>query len=90
MDGSRLGEPRCRAKDPREHEIAAIEFPQDPDDPHINDDVQFGVTKVLMGDYIRHDEPHASGSTSSVPWYSLDHTYVMEPGEAVLPKPPIK
>jgi catechol 1,2-dioxygenase len=62
----------------------------DPDDPHIDDDVQFGVTKALMGDYIRHDEPRPSGSTGSVPWYSLDHTYVMEPGETVLPKPPIK
>jgi catechol 1,2-dioxygenase len=62
----------------------------DPDDPHIDDDVQFGVTKVLMGDYVRHDTPHPSGSTASVPWYSLDYTYVMEPGEMVLPKPPIK
>jgi len=62
----------------------------DPGDPHIHNDVQFGVTKALMGDYIRHDERHPSGSTASVPWYSLDHTYVMEPGETVLPKPPIK
>jgi catechol 1,2-dioxygenase len=61
----------------------------DPDDPHIDDDVQFGVTKALMGNYIRHDEPHPSGSTAAVPWYSLDHTYVMERGETVLPKPPI-
>jgi catechol 1,2-dioxygenase len=62
----------------------------DPDDPHIDDDVQFGVTKTLLGDYVRHEEPHPSGSTASSPWYSLDHTYVMEPGETVLPKPPIK
>jgi catechol 1,2-dioxygenase len=62
----------------------------DPDDPHIDDDVQFGVTKALMGDYVRHDQPHPSGSTAAVPWYSLDYTYVMEPGETLLPRPPIK
>jgi hypothetical protein len=24
------------------------------------------------------------------PWYSLDYTYAMEPGEAILQRPPIK
>ena len=62
----------------------------DPDDPHIDDDVQFGVTRALMGDFVRHDRPHPLGSTASVPWYSLDYTYVMEPGETLLPRPPIK
>ena len=59
----------------------------DPDDPHIDSDVQFGVTKALVGDFVRHDEPDPTGTA---PWYSLDHTYVMERGETVLPKPPIK
>jgi catechol 1,2-dioxygenase len=62
----------------------------DPKDPHIDSDVQFGVTKALMGDYVRHDEPHPSDPEIAAPWYSLDYTYVMEPGETVLPKPPIK
>jgi catechol 1,2-dioxygenase len=62
----------------------------DPVDPHINDDVQFGVTRALMGDYVRHDEPRPGDREARVPWYSLDYTYVMEPGETVLPKPPIK
>jgi catechol 1,2-dioxygenase len=62
----------------------------DPDDPHIDTDVQFGVTRALMGEYIRHDEPHPSDAAVSVPWYSLDYTYVMERGQTVLPKPPIK
>jgi catechol 1,2-dioxygenase len=62
----------------------------DPNDPHIGDDVQFGVTRALTGDFIRHDEPHPNESAIDAPWYSLDYTYVMEPGEAVLPKPPIK
>lgn len=62
----------------------------DPTDPHINTDVQFGVTKALMGDFVRHDEPHPTDSSATTPWYSLDYTYVMEPGPTVLPKPPIK
>jgi len=62
----------------------------DPTDPHIDTDVQFGVTKALIGDFIRHDEPHPSGPDVARPWYSLDYTYVMEEGEAVLPRPPIK
>jgi catechol 1,2-dioxygenase len=62
----------------------------DPKDPHIDTDVQFGVTKALMGDYVRHDEAHPSDPAVTAPWYSLDYTYVMEPGETVLPKPPIK
>jgi catechol 1,2-dioxygenase len=62
----------------------------DPSDPHIDTDVQFGVTKALIGDFIRHDEPHPTEPDVPVPWYSLDYEYVMEPGEAVLPRPPIK
>jgi catechol 1,2-dioxygenase len=62
----------------------------DPDDPHIDSDVQFGVTRALMGYFVRHQEPHPSDPSVKVPWYSLDYTYVMEPGEAILPTPPIK
>ena len=62
----------------------------DPTDPHIDTDVQFGVTRALMGDYVRHDEPHPDGPSLTSPWYALDYTYVMEPGETVLPRPSIK
>lgn len=62
----------------------------DPSDPHIDSDVQFGVTRALMGDYIRHTEAYPFDSSVSVPWYSLDYQYVMEVGETLLPKPPIK
>ncbi|MFI4994719.1 MAG: dioxygenase [Hyphomicrobiales bacterium] len=62
----------------------------DPKDPYIDTDVQFGVTKALLGDYVRHDEPHPSDPKVARPWYSLDYTYVMEGGETLLPKPPIK
>jgi catechol 1,2-dioxygenase len=62
----------------------------DPNDPHIESDVQFGVTRRLMGNFIRHDEPHSTERDVTSPWYSLNYVYVMEPGEAVLPRPPIK
>lgn len=62
----------------------------DPTDPHIADDVQFGVTEALMGDFVRHDEPDPDHGDAGAPWFSLDYTYVMESGVATLPKPPIK
>ncbi len=62
----------------------------DPDDPHIDTDVQFGVTRALLGDFVRHDEPHPMHAGIGSPWWSLDYTYVMEPGETVLPRPPIR
>jgi catechol 1,2-dioxygenase len=60
----------------------------DPTDPHIDTDVQFGVTEATLGDFVLHNEPHPLDAVA--PWYSLDYTYLMEPGEAVLPRPPIK
>lgn len=60
------------------------------DDPRIHTDTQFGVTRALLGKFIRHDGPHPTENDVQSPWYSLDHTLVMEPGEAKLPKPPIK
>ncbi|WP_315747563.1 MULTISPECIES: dioxygenase [unclassified Bradyrhizobium] len=62
----------------------------DPSDPHIDSDVQFGVTKALLGDFIRHDQPHPTARDVVAPWYSLDHLYRMEAGETVLPRAPIK
>src|SRR5665213_2238023 len=62
----------------------------DPADPHIDTDVQFGVTKALIGDFIRHESAHPTERDVGSPWYSLDHVYKMETGDAVLPRPPIK
>ncbi|MET4716934.1 catechol 1,2-dioxygenase [Bradyrhizobium japonicum] len=62
----------------------------DPADPHIDSDVQFGVTQALIGRFQRHDTPHPTARDVPIPWYSLDHTYRLEAGEAVLPRPPIK
>ncbi|WBL78738.1 catechol 1,2-dioxygenase [Bradyrhizobium xenonodulans] len=62
----------------------------DPNDPHIDSDVQFGVTQALIGKFLRHDTPHPAAPDVATPWYSLDHAYRLEAGEAVLPRPPIK
>jgi protocatechuate 3,4-dioxygenase beta subunit len=60
-----------------------------PDDPHIDSDVQFGVTRALIGDYIRHDKPSAEHGFAA-PWYSLDQRFVLEAGEARRPAAPIR
>jgi catechol 1,2-dioxygenase len=39
---------------------------------------------------VRHETPHPTARDVSTPWYSLDHTYRLEAGEAVLPRAPIK
>ena len=62
----------------------------DPADPNSESDTQFGVTRALLGKFVRHDEPHPSARNVTAPWYSLDHVYRLETGEAVLPRPPIK
>jgi protocatechuate 3,4-dioxygenase beta subunit len=59
------------------------------DDEHLQSDVVFGVTQHLIGDYRRNDEPRADRAADP-PWYSLEYTFVMEPGIAKLPQPPIK
>jgi protocatechuate 3,4-dioxygenase beta subunit len=57
-------------------------------DEHLQSDAVFGVTSHLIGDYRRHDEARADGAAEA-PWYSLQFTFVMEPGAAKLPQPPI-
>jgi catechol 1,2-dioxygenase len=62
----------------------------DPEDPNIETDVQFGVTRHLIGKYVRHGgDERAPAPDVAAPWYSLAHTFVMERGDAKLPKPPI-
>jgi catechol 1,2-dioxygenase len=60
------------------------------DDPRLDTDVQFGVTRALIGDFRRHDQPHPAEPGAGTPWYSLDITLTLEPGVAKLPRPPIK
>ena len=50
----------------------------DPEDPHLETDSQFGVTKALIGNY----QKTASG-------YALEFSFVLEAGESWRPKAPI-
>jgi protocatechuate 3,4-dioxygenase beta subunit len=60
------------------------------DDEHLESDVVFGVTRALVGDYRRHDQGEPPVTGVRPPWYTLKYRFVMESGEAILPKPPIK
>jgi len=60
-----------------------------PDDKYLETDVQFGVTRHLIGKYVRHDEACLRAPEVKAPWYSLEHAFVVEKGTARLPKPPI-
>ncbi len=57
-------------------------------DEHLETDAVFGVTRSLVGGFRRRDGQAPDGSTDG-PWYSLDHAFTVEPGEARLPRPPI-
>ena len=59
------------------------------DDPNLETDAQFGVTQALVGRYVRHESAPAPAPGIDGPWYSLEHHFVVEPGEAKLPRPPI-
>lgn len=59
------------------------------DDPNLETDVQFGVTRALIGKYVLHENEKAPAADVKGPWYSLEHDFVIEPGEAKLPTPPI-
>jgi len=59
------------------------------DDPNLETDVQFGVTRALIGQYVLHDGEPAPADDVSGAWYSLDHHFVLETGEAILPRAPI-
>lgn len=60
------------------------------DDPLLDSDVQFGVTRAVIGDFVRHDNEAPPAPDVEGSWYSLDYTFRMEPGEAKLPKAPIE
>jgi catechol 1,2-dioxygenase len=60
-----------------------------PDDPHLETDSQFGVTRALVANYELHEnEPTAIPGVQGA-WYSLQHTFVLQPGESWLPTPPV-
>ena len=59
------------------------------DDKFLETDVQFGVTRHLVGNYVRHENEPAPAADVTGPWYSLDFSFVMEAGTSRLPRPPI-
>ncbi len=59
------------------------------DDDKLETDAQFGVTRALVGNYVRHDQPAPAPDVKGE-WYSLDQTFVLETGKSVLPRPPIQ
>jgi catechol 1,2-dioxygenase len=60
-----------------------------PDDPDLHRDVQFGVLPSLIAQFKTHAEPAPRPGIAS-PWESMDYTFVVEAGEAVWPRPPIR
>jgi protocatechuate 3,4-dioxygenase beta subunit len=59
------------------------------DDEILESDAQFGVTRSSVGHYVRHENEAAPDADVTGPWYSLEHTYVLEPGESWLPTSPV-
>ena len=60
----------------------------DSGDKFIDSDVQFGVTRALIGEYVAQHGPAPEPDVKGT-WYTLDYTFTMEPGQMVLPRPPI-
>ena len=59
------------------------------EDKYLDSDVVFGVTRALVGNYTNGEGAPPWGDARGE-WSELDYTFVMEPGEATLPQPPIK
>src|SRR6185295_1524036 len=52
------------------------------DDVNLETDVQFGVTRALVGNYILHENEQSPAADVTGPWYSLDFTFTIAPGVA--------
>jgi hydroxyquinol 1,2-dioxygenase len=61
----------------------------DPEDKNLETDAQFGVTRHLIGNFVKHDKVRPETPDVTPPWYSIEHTFIMETGTARLPRPPI-
>jgi catechol 1,2-dioxygenase len=60
------------------------------DDERLASDVVFGVTRSLIGHYVRHEDGPPPAPDVTAPWYTLDYAFVMQTGEAKRPTPPIQ
>lgn len=67
--------------------IASQVYPAD--DPHLETDSQYGVTRALVADYVRHEPGEDAPPGVAGPWYSVRFDFTIEPGEAVRPRAPI-
>ena len=59
------------------------------DDPYLETDVQFGVTTALLGHYVLHESGTPPAPDVTGPWWTLEYEFILEPGEAHMPKAPI-
>ena len=59
------------------------------DDPVLDTDVQFGVTKALVGNYVRNEQLILPGHPEGVSGWNLDFEFQIEEGQAYLPNPPV-
>jgi protocatechuate 3,4-dioxygenase beta subunit len=59
------------------------------DDETLESDAQFGVVVNSIGHYVLHENEPAPDADVKGPWYTLEHTYVLERGESWLPTPPV-
>jgi hydroxyquinol 1,2-dioxygenase len=59
------------------------------DDPMLESDAQFGVTRGLVEHFLAHENEPAPAPDVKGAWYSLEHTFVVQPGESWLPTPPV-
>ena len=59
------------------------------DDPHLETDVQFGVTRALVGRYVLHENEPAPDADVRGCWYSLEHRFTVTRGDDALPPAPI-
>lgn len=58
------------------------------DDQYLESDVVFGVTRALIGGYVRGEGPAPDGTDGE--WWSLDYTLHLQQGEARMPVAPIQ
>jgi catechol 1,2-dioxygenase len=59
------------------------------DDEILETDAQFGVMVNSVGHYVLHENEPAPDADVKGPWYSMEHVFVMQPGESWLPTPPV-
>lgn len=61
----------------------------DADDPHLDDDSQWGATQALVVRYVEHRDGAPPAPDVAGPWLEMSHRLVLEPGAAAWPMPPI-